>query len=93
MDAGALFENYVVSECMKRKEYTGDYAHSWFWRTTAKQEIDYLEEKDGLLHAFELKWNPRRRATAPLSFRNAYPDADFTVIHRDNIEDLLLFQE
>ncbi|MBQ6072641.1 MAG: ATP-binding protein [Bacteroidales bacterium] len=93
MDAGALFENYVVSECMKRKEYTGDYAHSWFWRTTAKQEIDYLEEKDGLLHAFELKWNPRRRATAPLSFRNAYPDADFTVIHRDNIEDLLLFRE
>lgn len=93
MDAGALFENYVVSECMKRKEYTGDYAHSWFWRTTAKQEIDYLEEKDGLLHAFELKWNPRRRAKAPLSFRNAYPDADFTVIHRDNIEDLLLFRE
>lgn len=93
MDAGALFENYVVSECMKRKEYTGDYAHSWFWRTTAKQEIDYLEEKDGLLHAFELKWNPRRGATAPLSFRNAYPDADFTVIHRDNIEDLLLFRE
>ena len=93
MDAGALFENYVVSECMKRKEYTGDYAHSWFWRTTAKQEIDYLEEKDGLLHAFELKWNPKRRATAPLSFRNAYPDADFTVIHRDNIEDLLLFRE
>ena len=93
MDAGALFENYVVSECMKRKEYSGDYAHSWFWRTTAKQEIDYLEEKDGLLHAFELKWNPRRRATAPLSFRNAYPDADFTVIHRDNIEDLLLFRE
>ena len=93
MDAGALFENYVVSECMKRKEYTGDYAHSWFWRTTAKQEIDYLEEKDGLLHAFELKWNPRRRATAPLSFRNAYPDADFTVINRDNIEDLLLFRE
>ena len=42
-DAGVLFENYVVAERIKRKEYTGDYARSWFWRTTAKQELDYIE--------------------------------------------------
>lgn len=89
-DAGALFENYVVAERIKRKEYTGDYARSWFWRTTAKQELDYIEEKDGKLSAYELKWNPRRKASLPLSFRNAYPDAKFLVINRENIEDLLL---
>lgn len=89
-DAGALFENYVVAERIKRKEYTGDYARSWFWRTTAKQELDYIEEKDGKLSAYELKWNPRRKASLPLSFRNAYPDAKFVVINRENIEDLLL---
>lgn len=91
-DVGALFENYVISECVKRKEYTGDYANSWFWRNTTQQEIDYLEEKDGQLNAFELKWNPKRKCSAPLSFRNAYPNATFTVIHRDNIEELLLFR-
>ena len=44
-DAGALFENYAVSECMKYKAYTPWYANSWFWRTTAMQEIDYIEER------------------------------------------------
>lgn len=90
-DVGALFENYAIAERMKRKEYLMDYARSWFWRNTNKQEIDYIEEKDGKIHAYELKWNPKRKALAPLSFRNAYPDADFTVINRDNIEDLLLY--
>ena len=90
-DVGALFENYAIAERMKRKEYLMDYARSWFWRNTNKQEIDYIEEKDDKIHAYELKWNPKRKASAPLSFRNAYPDADFTVINRDNIEDLLLY--
>ena len=90
-DVGALFENYAIAERMKRKEYLMDYARSWFWRNTNKQEIDYIEEKDGRIHAYELKWSPKRKASAPLSFRNAYPDADFTVINRDNIEDLLLY--
>ena len=90
-DTGALFENYAIAERMKRKEYLMDYARNWFWRNTNKQEIDYIEEKDGKIHAYELKWNPKRKASAPLSFRNAYPDADFTVINRDNIEDLLLY--
>lgn len=92
-DAGALFENYAVSECMKYKAYTPWYANSWFWRTTAMQEVDYIEEKDGNIYAYEFKWNPSRKAVAPLSFRNAYPDAKFMVINRDNIEDLLLFRQ
>lgn len=91
-DVGALFENYVIAECVKRKEYTGDYSNSWFWRNTNRQEIDYIEEKDGQLNVFELKWNPKRKCSAPLSFRNAYPNASFTVIHHDNIEELLLFR-
>lgn len=90
-DAGALFENYAIAERMKRNEYLMDYASSWFWRNANKQEIDYVEEKDGKLQAYELKWNPKRKASMPLSFRNGYPDADFTVINRDNIEDLLLY--
>ncbi|MBR1688159.1 MAG: ATP-binding protein [Prevotella sp.] len=92
MDAGALFENYAVSECIKRKAYTGNYANSWFWRTTARQELDYIEERDGQLSVFEFKWNPKRKSSLPLSFKNSYPNAQFTVIHRDNIEELLLFR-
>ena len=89
-DEGALFENYIISERMKHKATTGNYAGSWFWRTTGQKEIDYIEVKDGQMNAFEFKWNPAKKASAPLSFRNAYPDAVFTVINRDNIEDFLL---
>ena len=89
-DTGALFENYMVSERMKHKVVTDNYAGSWFWRTTSQKEVDYIEEKDGQLKAFEFKWNPLKKVSAPLSFRNAYPEAVFSVINRDNIEDFLL---
>lgn len=89
-DAGALFENFVISERMKRINYHTPTAQPWFWRTTAKQEIDYVEQRNGILSAYEFKWNPKRKASVPLSFRRAYPDVDFSIISRDNIEDFLL---
>lgn len=90
LDMGALFENFVIAERLKKLRYDKSYDHSYFWRTSAKQEIDYIEEIDGKLSAFEFKWNPKRKASAPVTFSRAYPDADFQVITRDNYEDFLL---
>jgi hypothetical protein len=89
-DVGALFENYIISERIKRKHYTGDYSISRFWRTTTQQEIDYIEEKDGTIKAFEIKWNPNRKAKLPLSFKNAYQNVEFHVINRDNFYEFLI---
>lgn len=89
-DVGALFENYMVSERLKKLRYTKSYAQSYFWRSKTKQEVDYLEEMDGTLSAVEFKWNPNRKATVPVSFSRAYPDASFKVITRDNFESILL---
>ena len=89
-DVGALFENYFIAEKMKLKEYTDDYSLSWFWRTKTQQEIDYIEEKDGMIKAFEIKWNPNKKAKMPLSFKNAYPQAEFYVVNRDNLFEFLL---
>ena len=61
-DVGALWENFLVSERMKRNHYQKHYANSYFWRTRAQQEIDYLEESDGQLSAYEFKWNPKAKA-------------------------------
>jgi uncharacterized protein len=52
-DIGALWDNYLVSERRKANLINGRYASTWFWRTTQQQEIDYLENQDGLLKAFE----------------------------------------
>lgn len=59
-------------------------------RTAQQKEIDYIEEQNGQISAYEFKWNKDAKAKTPLQFLNAYPDATFTVIHRDNVEDFLL---
>ena len=89
-DVGQLFENFVISERIKRNHYKRYYASQYFWRTTAKQEIDYLEEDNGKLSAYEIKYNEHRKASLPLTFRKSYPDADFTIINRDNYDEFLL---
>ena len=90
LDTGALFENYLVSERLKKLRYAKSYAKSYFWRSTTKQEIDYIEDIDGQLTAVEFKWNPKRKAALPLSFSRSYADTDFKVITRDNYESFLL---
>lgn len=90
-DAGALWENFVISERLKRNAYNNSIAQHWFWRTQQQKEIDYIEEENGLLQAYEFKWNEKKaKATAPESFTTAYPDAHFHVITPKNVEEFLL---
>ena len=89
-DAGALWENYLVSERMKANHYGGRWCNSYFWRTASRQEIDYLEEADGLLSAWEFKWGRKARAKPPAAFVKAYPDHRFATINRDNYGEFLL---
>ncbi|MDR1875481.1 MAG: ATP-binding protein [Synergistaceae bacterium] len=89
-DAGALWENYLVSERRKKLQYAGIWANSWFWRTQQQQEIDYIEEENGQISAWEFKWNPSAAPRQPRSFVEAYPGSVFSVIHRDNFDEFLL---
>lgn len=88
-DMGQLWENFLVSERLKRNVYSETYAQMYFWRTQTQQEIDYVEECDGRLSAYEFKWNPRAKATMPKNFKEAYPDSSFTIISPDNYEDFI----
>lgn len=87
-DMGALWENFIVSERIKHNRYTMGYAKSYFWRTTAQQEIDYIEEADGQFTALEMKWNPRRRnLSLPSAFSRTYPVKESAVITPENYLD------
>jgi hypothetical protein len=88
-DTGALWENFMVSERIKQNSYNRDYRKSYFWRTQTQQEIDLLEEKDGILYAFEFKWNDKKQSRVPKSFAEAYPEHRFEVITPANYLDLL----
>ena len=89
-DIGALWENFVIAERMKSNEYYHRWVNRYFWRTKQQQEIDYLEESGGELHAYEMKWNPRAKASITKTFTEAYPNSEFQVITPDNISDFLL---
>jgi predicted AAA+ superfamily ATPase len=85
-DSGALWENFCISERLKYQHYSELNVNNYFWRTYDQQEIDLVEEYDGRLHAFEFKWMPRSSGI-PKAFKEAYPDSDFRVIHRENYYD------
>ena len=89
-DVGALWENYLVSERKKLNSYQGFYGSSYFWRTQQQQEIDYIEEIDGKISAFEFKWNPNKKSGFPVTFTKTYHPHKTEIIHRENYESFLL---
>ena len=87
-DVEALWENFIVGERIKASCNTGKEKKFHFWRTYGKQEIDLLEESDDGLTALEFKWKDST-AAIPKSFREAYPDAGFSVVTKDNYTDYI----
>lgn len=62
-------------------------ASMYFWRTQTQQEIDYVEEKDGLLQAFEFKYR-NTKVKPPKIFSETYPMSGFQIITKENILDI-----
>ncbi len=88
-DVGALWENFIISERRKFNAYTTNYCNTYFWRTTQQQEIDYIEEKDGTLTAYEFKWNPKKKTAYSKTFLNAYPNSTVMTITPENYYEFL----
>ena len=88
-DVGALWENFLISERIKVNHYRKRYVNTYFWRTQAQQEIDYIEESDGQFKAFEFKWNERKTSKLPAKFAEAYAPQIFEVINRQNFDSFL----
>jgi predicted AAA+ superfamily ATPase len=83
-DIGVLWENYIISERIKHQQYTQMLVYNYFWRTYDQQEIDWVEDRGGKLHAYEFKWNQKKKAKFPRIFKETYPDSEFSVINSDN---------
>lgn len=84
-DKGALWENFMISERTKYNGYQGRFVNSYFWRTHDQAEIDYIEETDGILHAYEFKWQDKN-VKFPASFLSAYPNHVTQMVSRNNFE-------
>jgi len=89
-DIGALWENFIISERMKYLEYNEIYANRYFWRTHQQQEIDYIEDYNGVLYAYEFKWNPKNKSRFPKAFLENYDNYQTEIINNKNYEDFIM---
>jgi predicted AAA+ superfamily ATPase len=64
------------------------YRNIYFWRNQAQAEIDYVEEYDGILHAYEFKWG-NKSPKIPKAFAEGYPDSNFEIVNKDNFLNFL----
>jgi uncharacterized protein len=89
-DVGALWENFIISERKKHNAYNQHYCNAYFWRTTAQQEIDYIEEFDGNIYAWEFKWKSKNKTTISKTFTNQYHPKSLITITPENMEDFVI---
>lgn len=88
-DIGRLWENYIISERIKYLTYNDVNYNAFFWRNKSQQELDWLEEINGNLFAYEIKWNPKANVKPPAAWLKAYQGSKFTVINTENYLDYI----
>ncbi len=88
-DVGQLFENFLMTERIKKRAYKNIYGQAYFWRTYDQHEIDLIEETEGKLFGYEVKYSPRKKVKAPKDWLAAYPGSQFSVVCQDNYLDFI----
>jgi len=87
-DTGRLWENFCISERLKRNHNLRMHCNYYFWRTYDQKEIDLIEESDGYLTGFEFKWT-EKTAKIPHEFLATYKNSTFNLIHKENYLDFV----
>lgn len=88
-DIGHLWENFIISERIKRNHYLRKHSIPFYWRTYTGAELDYIEQGAGKLKGFEIKWG-NKVAKAPKSWVENYPEADFNTINTINFQEFIV---
>jgi len=82
-DAGFLWENFIVMERIKKQAYQEIYANNYFWRTYDQKEIDWVEEREGKLFGYEIKWGDKK-TKPPKIWSQTYENSSFEVVNKAN---------
>lgn len=87
-DTWHLWENFCINEIIKHRNNNLSFPNIYFWRTYDQKEIDFIEEKDGMLYAYEMKWG-NKKVKPPKEFISNYPNSKFYLLNRDNFLEIL----
>jgi len=87
-DTGKLWENFMVSERLKKQSYKNIYANNYFWRTWDQKEVDFIEEREGKLFGYEFKWKDKA-VKKPNEWLANYPNSEFLAVTQENYIDFV----
>ena len=88
-DKGSLWENFLLSERMKKLAYDRSFANTYFWRLHSGAELDYVEEKDGKLFGYEIKWK-KNKSRVPRAWLETYKNSQYQLLNRENFGEFIL---
>jgi predicted AAA+ superfamily ATPase len=89
-DVGQLWENFLIIERLKFRSYTSLPSNPYFWRTYNQQEIDLVEEREGKLFGYEIKWSHNKESSAPKLWKESYTNSEFMTINQKNYLDFII---
>lgn len=73
---GAYWENHVVSQWFRWKQWQEPAASLWYWQNQQKNEVDLIVDLEGKLYPIECKWKERpspEDCRGIRAFRSMYP--------------------
>ena len=90
-DRGAIFENYVIAEMIKRNSNKLYKSNFYFWRTYDQKEIDLIEEREGKVFGYECKYSEGKgiSETTKSAFQKAYPKSSISIVTPNTLNKLL----
>jgi uncharacterized protein len=88
-DIGGLWENFIINERIKYREYYSIYSSQYFWRGFDGNGVDLVEEREGKLYGYEFKWKKDSKNTKPPKGFIEYKGSEYKVIDRENFMDFL----
>ena len=81
-DIDALWKNWLIAERVKWNKLRDNDCRHFFWRTHTRQQMDFVEIRDGKISAYKTIWDKRKKPKFPVSFKAAYPDAETHALNR-----------
>lgn len=88
-DTGVLWENYIIMERIKKQEYLQVLTNNYFWRTYDQKEIDLIEEREGRLYGYEIKFK-KTKSKPPKDWLATYKNASHEVITKENYLEFII---
>ncbi len=88
-DIGAIWENYLITERIKRNMYIDPYKSVYFWRKLSGAEVDFVEVYSDHIDGYEFSLKEKIGNKSKISWIEGYANATWKSIHKDNYNDFI----